>query len=78
MLAANGADLEIRGYMEKTPFLKACSRGCLPMVELLVRLGANIRAVVDDGGPPLGGVEFTEIFDAPKDMKEYVRALYRA
>jgi len=78
MLAAAGADLEIRGYMEKPPFLKACSRNCLPMVKLLVRLGANIHAVVDDGGPPLGGMEFARIFEAPEEMKEYLRGLYRA
>jgi hypothetical protein len=50
MLVTADADLERRGYMNKTPFLEACSRGNLDLVKLLVRLGADTTAVVDDGG----------------------------
>ena len=77
MLANAGADLEIRGYMDKTPFLKACSRGDLPMVQLLVHLGANVKAVVDDRGI-LDGLDFADIFQAPAEMQAYVRKLCRS
>ena len=77
MLVTADADLERRGYMNKTPFLKACSRGNLDLVKLLVRLGADTTAVVDDGGI-LAGVEFARIFHAPREMTEYIDGLKRA
>ena len=77
MLSNAGADLEVQGYMNKTAFLKACSRGNLQMVELLVCLGANVKAVVDDGGI-LDGLDFAEIFHAPAEMQAYVRKLCRS
>jgi ankyrin repeat protein len=77
MLANAGADLEIRGYMDKTPFLKGCSRGDLPLVKLLVRLGADVKAVVDDGGR-LDGSDFAEIFQASSELQAYVHGLCRA
>ena len=32
-----GTDIEARGSIDKTPFLKACSSGCLEILQLLVR-----------------------------------------
>jgi len=43
-----GADIEARGWMDKTPFLKACSRGCLDILKLLVSRGCNIHAEARD------------------------------
>jgi len=77
MLVTVDADLERRGYMNKTPFLKACSRGNLDLVKLLVRPGADTAAVVDDGGI-LGGMDFARIFHAPREMTEYLVGLKRA
>ena len=73
-LVRAGANPEERGYMDKTPFLKACSRGSLEMVELLVRLGADPHATVNDGGT-LDGAAFAEIFDAPPELKVFLRGL---
>jgi uncharacterized protein len=73
-LVEAGADLELRGYMEKTPFLKACCRNDLPMIELLVRLGADYRATVYDG-ELLTGSDFADIFHAPKEVRNFLARL---
>ena len=78
LLASAGAQLELRGYMDKTPFLKACSRGSLEMVKLLVQLKADARATVNDLGGEVNGLGFAEIFNAPKDMQQYLRGLHDA
>lgn len=74
ILLDRGADIELRGYMDKTPFLKACSRGCLDILKLLVSRGCNINAICDDGN--LGGREFAEIFEAPLEFRRYLCDLY--
>ena len=74
ILVSAGADLELRGFMDKTPYLKACSRNNLDMLKTLVRLGADHQAVVIDGGP-MNGATFAEIFDAPSELKNFVRKL---
>jgi ankyrin repeat protein len=77
LLLARGADIEGRGYMDKTPFLKACSRGNLEMLRLLVESGCDIHAVSMDLGP-VSGREFAEIFEASREFKDYLRRLYHA
>lgn len=69
-----GADLELRGYLGKTPFLKACCRGSLPMIKKLVNLGADPQATVVDNDT-IDGLAFAEIFDAPEAMKHFIRGL---
>ena len=70
-----GADIEARGWMDKTPFLKACSRGCLDILQLLVSRGCNIHAeardVVNTSGPDLAS-----IFNTSHSFQQYVRSLY--
>lgn len=73
-LVSAGADLELRGYMDKTPFLKACCRGSLPMVKKLVSLGADPQATVVDGDT-VDGLAFADIFHAPEAMKHFIRSL---
>jgi uncharacterized protein len=71
-----GADIEARGWMDKTPFLKACSRGCLENLQLLVSRGCDIHAeardVVNTSGPDLAS-----IFNTSHSFQQYVRSLYR-
>jgi uncharacterized protein len=69
-----GADLEARGYMDKTPFLKACSRSSVQMVKKLVELGADHRAVVEDDGV-MDGAAFADIFHAPVEIKQFIGTL---
>ena len=77
LLLAAGADTEARGYMNKTPFLKACSRGNLEMLQLLVENGCDIHAVSNDL-ESVSGREFAEIFQASDEFKDYLRELYHA
>jgi ankyrin repeat protein len=73
-LVEAGADLEARGYMDKTPFLKACSRSSVQMVKKLVELGADHRAVVEDDGV-MDGAAFADIFHAPLEIKQSIGTL---
>ncbi len=73
-LVEAGADLEARGYMDKTPYLKACSRSSTEMVKKLVELGADHRAVVEDGGV-MDGSAFADIFEAPTELKQFIASL---
>jgi uncharacterized protein len=77
-LIAAGADIEARGYMDKTPFLKACSRGCLDILRLLVASGCDIHAQATDIGGAVSGMEFTNIFETSSEFKAYLRGLYHA
>ncbi len=77
-LISAGADIEARGYMDKTPFLKACSRGCLDILRLLVASGCDINAVVTDLGHSASGIEFANIFDTSPEFKAYLRGIYHA
>lgn len=72
-----GADIEKRGYMDKTPFLKACSRGDLEMLKLLAARGCNVDAVATDAGGPVDGEWLAGVFSAPHDFREYLRGLMR-
>jgi ankyrin repeat protein len=77
-LISAGADIEARGYMDKTPFLKACSRGCMDILRLLVASGCDINAVVTDLGHSASDIEFAGIFDTSPEFKAYLHGLYRA
>jgi ankyrin repeat protein len=78
LLIKHGADLEKRGYMDKTPFLKACSRGNLEMVKLLAVSGACVTAKATDIGGDIGGKEFASIFGASSAMLAYLRSINAA
>jgi uncharacterized protein len=73
MLLDAGADIEKRGYMDKTPFLKACSRGDLNVLKLLVSRGCDVWAVAADTGGPVDGEWLAGVFGAPHEFREYLR-----
>lgn len=77
LLLLSGANIESRGYMDKTPFLKACCRGNLAMLRLSVKHGCDINAVCGDVRP-VSGIEFADIFNASREFKEYLHGLYPA
>ena len=70
-----GADIEARGWMDKTPFLKACTRGCLEILQLLVSRGCDIyaeaRDVTNTSGP-----ELASIFNTSESFQKCVRSRY--
>jgi ankyrin repeat protein len=70
-----GADIEARGWMDKTPFLKACSRGCLEILQLLVSQGSNIHAEARDM-INTSGADLAKIFNTSESFQQYVRSLY--
>ncbi|BBM00074.1 ankyrin repeat domain-containing protein [Microbulbifer sp. GL-2] len=73
LLISSGADIELRTYMDKTPFLRACCRESLRMLEALVEAGCNTKAVVKEDGSELGGVWFSECFNLSKKVREYIK-----
>lgn len=75
MLLGAGADIEARGYMDKTPFLKACSRGDVGILKLLVARRCNVRAVATDVGGPVDGEYLASVFHAPYEFRQYLRGL---
>jgi len=77
MLLDAGADIEKRGYMDKTPFLKACSRGDLDVLKLLVSRGCDVRAVASDAGGPVDGEWLVGVFGAPHEFREYLQSVLR-
>lgn len=77
LLLDAGADIEKRGYMDKTPFLKACSRGDLEMLKLLAARGCNVHAVATDAGGAVDGEWLAGVFSAPHDFREYLRGLMK-
>ncbi|WP_193166212.1 ankyrin repeat domain-containing protein [Microbulbifer hainanensis] len=72
VLLDSNADIELRAYMDKTPFLRACCRQSLKMLQLLVSAGCNTSAVVEDGDKSLNGVWFSECFHLPKNLRQYI------
>jgi ankyrin repeat protein len=77
MLLDAGADIEMRGYMDKTPFLKACSRGDLDILKLLVARGCDVRAVADDAPGPVDGEWLAGVFGGPPEFREYLRGIMK-
>ena len=76
LLVAAGADIESRGYMGKTPFLKASTRGCLDILKFLVSSGCNIHAKSDPDG--FTGIDCATTFNNSSKFKAYVYGLYNA
>jgi len=74
-LIAAGADLELRAYMDKTAFLKACSRNSIKVIELLVKNGADVRATVEEYGKLLDGDFYAGIFSETSEIKNYIKRL---
>lgn len=70
-----GANLEVRGFMEKTAFLKACSRNSRKVIELLVRNGADVKATVEEDGKLLDGRFFADIFGETPEIRKYIDRL---
>ena len=75
-LLAAGADIEIRGCMDKTPFLKACTRGCLDILKLLVSAGSDIHAVTF-APDSVNAIDCVTTFDNSSEFKAYVFGLFR-
>ena len=73
VLIKSGADLEQRGYMDKTPFLKACSRKSLSVLKLLVNSGCNTQAVISEYNEELDGNWFADCFHLNHELKRYIK-----
>ena len=73
VLLDSNANIELRAYMDKTPFLRACCRQSLKMLQLLVDAGCNTGAVVQDYDKELNGVWFSECFHLPLTIRQYIR-----
>ena len=69
-----GADIEIRGYMGKTPFLRACSRNSLPVLKLLVQRGCNVSATLSEYGNELDALFFAKTFNLKTELIEYIQS----
>ena len=74
-LIESGANLEVRGFMDKTPFLKACSRKSLSVIKLLVNSGCNTRAVVSEYGEELDGNWFANCFHLNSELKGFIESV---
>lgn len=79
MLLDAGANLEARGYMDKTPFLKACSRDDLAMLKLLVNRGCDVGAVSLEPGDetPLDALDFANIHQIPMECVRYLHTIFK-
>lgn len=78
LLLAHGADLELRAYMDKTPFLKACSRQSLAVIKFLVESGCDTSAKAKDLGGEFGGVYFSQISGLSKEAKAYIKEVVKS
>lgn len=72
-----GANLEVRGYMDKTPFLKACSRKSLTVLKLLVESGCNTGAIVSEYDEELDGNWFADCFHLDSELKGYIESVIK-
>ena len=70
-----GADIEIRGYMWKTPFLRACCRDSLPALKLLVHRGCNASATLSEYGEELDALFFAKIFKLKAELVDYIKSV---
>jgi|GEM_PF-2659217 len=75
ILIDNGANLEVRGFMDKTPFLKACSRGSLNVLKLLVESGCDTKATVSEYDEDLDGNWFADTFHLDGSLKDYIASV---
>lgn len=75
LLLDNGADIELRAYMDKTPFLKACSRNSITVIEFLVQNGANTKATVEEAGKLLDGAFYSGVFSESPEVRNLISRL---
>lgn len=75
LLLDSGADIEIRAYMDKTPYLRACSRNSFAMIKLLVERGCDTNAVVKEYDYEVNGIWFSECFHLPTELREYIKSV---
>jgi uncharacterized protein len=68
-----GADLEVRGYMDKTPFLRACCRESLAVLRILVEAGCDTKATITDFDETCDGEYFADVFHLKQELKDYIR-----
>ncbi len=73
ILLDSGADIEQRAYLNKTPFLRACSRESLSMLQLLVQHGCNPNATVNEYDSELGAIFFANTFELRPHLKEFIK-----
>ena len=78
LLLNAGADIELRAYMDKTPFLRACGRNCFSVIKLLVSSGCNVSAKTTDLGGEFDAVFFARVFELDEEIREYVGKLSRS
>ena len=72
LLLDHGADIECRGYPDFTALHRACSRGLLEVVRLLVERGANLHAVAEESR--CGGMTPLEV-TADDEVAAYLRTV---
>lgn len=70
-----GADIEIIGYMGKTPFLRACSRDSLLALKLLVQHGCNTSATLSEHGRELDALFFANTFNLKAELINYIKSV---
>jgi len=70
-----GADIELRAFLLKTPFLLACCRNSKAMIEFLVMSGCDTNAVTFDIGDSLNGLQLASISGVSADIKSYIKTL---
>ena len=77
ILIKSGADLEERGMFDKTPFIKACTRGCIDIIKFLVASGCNIHATTKDFGIEENGLDYAYLMHANQECIKYLKSLYK-
>lgn len=75
LLLDAGADIEQRGDWDKTPFLKSCTRGIIPVTQLLVDRGCDVHATSKELGGDMGAREFADMRSNSLEFKRYVEEL---
>jgi ankyrin repeat protein len=78
LLLDSGADIETRAYMDKTPFLKACSRSSLKVIKLLVERGCDVQATVDEYGEKFNAIYWSCLLQSDNEIVKYVKSVYKS
>ena len=76
-LIENGAEIEKRGMFDKTPFLMACTRGCIDIIKLLVSKGCNIHATVEDFGEKDNGLDMAYTMHVDRECINYLKNIIK-
>ena len=77
VLIENGAEIEKRGMFDKTPFLMACTRGCIEIIKLLVSKGCNIHATVEEFGEKDNGLNMAYTMNVDRECINYLKNLIK-